>query len=144
VRAGGPVTEPELLRAVAAAFGRRDPVPGPVRAAAQRAGDLVAAAARWDALALVAGERVRGAGDLIGFADRRCRVDVQVDAEGADVRLTGLADGGAVFVRWPGGERVVDVDDVGRFTVAGLPRGPLCVGVRRPGQPDAVGPWFVG
>ena len=141
---GGPVTERELLRALAAAFDRRDPVPGPVRAAAEQAGDLVTDAAGWDVLALVAGERVRGAGDLLGFADRRCRVDVQVDTEGDTVRLAGLADGGAVFVRWPGGERPVDVDDVGRFTVAGLPRGPLCVVVRRPGEPDAVGPWFVG
>jgi hypothetical protein len=138
------VTERELLRALAAAFERRDPVPGAVRAAAERAGDLVAAAAGWDALALVAGERMRGAGDLLGFADRRGRVDVQVDVDADAVRLTGLADGGAVFVRWPGGERAVDVDDVGRFTVDGLPRGPLCVVVRRPGEPDAVGPWFVG
>lgn len=139
---GGSVTERELLRALAPAFDRRDPVPGRVRADAERAGDLVAAG--WDALALVAGERVRGAGDLLGFADRRCRVDVQVDADGDTVRLTGLAEGGAVFVRWPGGERPVDVDDVGRFTVAGLPRGPLCVVVRRRGEPDAAGPWFVG
>lgn len=139
------MTDRELLRALAAAFDRQDPVPGAVRRAAERAGGLVAAAAGWDALAFVAGDHVRGAGDLLGFADRKCRVDVQVDTDvDGLVRLTGLAEGGVVLVRWPDGERRVDVDDVGRFTAAGLPRGPLCVVVRRPGEPDAVGPWFVG
>jgi hypothetical protein len=139
------VTEQELLRALAAAFDRRDPVPGAVAADAERAGNLVADASGWAALALVAGDRVRGADDLVGFADRRCRVDVQVEDVGGAVRLTGLVETeGAVFVRWPGGQRPVDVDDVGRFTVAGLPRGPLCFVVRRSGEPDAVGPWFVG
>ncbi|HEY1573841.1 MAG TPA: hypothetical protein VGG05_21035 [Pseudonocardiaceae bacterium] len=139
------MTDQELLRALAAAFDRQDPVPSAVRRDAERAGALVAAAAGWDALAFVAGDHVRGAGDLLGFADQRCRVDVQVDAHSdGSVRLTGLAEGGAVVVRWPDGERTVEVDDVGRFTVGGLPRGPLCVVVRRPGEPDAVGPWFVG
>lgn len=136
------MTDQELLRALAAAFDRRDPVPPAVRRDAERAGGLVARG--WTELASVAGDPVRGAGDLLGFADRRCRVDVQVEVDADSVRLTGLASGGAVVVRWPDGERLVDVDDVGRFAVAGLPRGPLCVVVRRPGEPDAVGPWFVG
>lgn len=136
------MTDQELLRALAAAFDREDPVPSAVRRAAERAGGL--AARGWHELAFVTGDHVRGAGDLLGFADQRCRVDVQVDVDLDSVRLTGLASGGAVVVRWPDGERPVEVDDVGRFTVDGLPRGPLCVVVRRPGEPDAVGPWFVG
>lgn len=131
-----------LLGRLAGVFERHDPVPADVVAAAELAGRLVRPARSWTALALVDGTAgVRGDAGMIGFADRWGRVDVEVRTG----RLTGLCRGpGAVWVRWPGGERAVDVDDLGRFTVTGLPAGPLSVVVRRAGSPDAVGPWFVG
>jgi hypothetical protein len=131
------------MRRVAVAFGLADPVPDTVFAAAQRAGRLVGVAAGWTSLALVAGgDGMRGDSALLGFARRGHRVDVQVETTDS-VRLTGLASGGDVWVRWPDGERRAVVDDIGRFTMTGLPRGPLCVVLRRAGRPDAVGPWFV-
>jgi len=130
----------ELLNRLAAAFERHDPVPPEVTEAAVAAGRLAGPARSWTSLALVGVDGMRGDG-LLGFADRACRVDVEVTSG----RLTGLRRGaGDVWVRWPGGERRAVLDDVGRFTVDGLPAGPLCVVVRRAGHADAVGPWFVG
>jgi hypothetical protein len=138
------MTEEDVMRRVAAAFGSADPVPDTVSTAAERAGRSVGVAAGWTSLALVAGgDDMRGDGDLLGFARRGHRIDVQVETTDS-VRLMGLASGGAVWVRWPDGERQAVVDDIGRFTVTGLPRGPLCLVLRRTGRPDAVGPWFVG
>jgi hypothetical protein len=138
------MSEVDLLRELAAAFDSFDPVPAEVSAAAVRAGDLAVGAKSCTPLVFVAGDGVRGSGDLLGFAGQGCRVDVQIDVGDDGVLLTGVAVGGGVLVRWPGGEVSVDVDAVGRYTVGGLPRGPLCVVVRRPGRRDAVGPWFVG
>jgi hypothetical protein len=130
----------ELLSTLVAAFEQHDPVPPDVTAAAVSAGLLVGPARSWTPLSLVGVGGLRGDG-LLGFADRLGRVDIEVAAG----RLTGVLRGvGDVWVRWPGGERRAAVDDVGRFTVDGLPAGPLCVVVRRPGEADAVGPWFVG
>jgi hypothetical protein len=135
------VNDRGLLAGLAGAFERHDPVPSEVVAAAEGAGRLVGPARSWTALALVDGPTGLRGGGAIGFADRWGRVDVDVEPG----RLTGLRRGpGAVWVRWPAGERAVVVDDVGRFAVTGLPAGPLCVVLRRPGAPDAVGPWFVG
>lgn len=134
------MNEWELLRT---AFDTYDPVPDAVRAAAERAGELVRRASGWTALPLVVagmrGER------MLRFAGRAGRVDVEVESD-RTVRLTGVATGvtGSVWVRWPGGERAAAVEADGRFTVAGLPPGPLGIALRRPGRADAVGPWFVG
>ncbi len=138
------MTELDLLRRLAAAFDRVDPLPDGISTAAERAGQLVGPATTWTPLALVAGgEGMRGDVALLGFARLRHRVDVQIECSDT-VRLTGLASGGEVWVRWPDGERQAPVDDIGRFTLTGLPRGPLCIVLRLPGRPDAVGPWFVG
>jgi hypothetical protein len=138
------MSESDLLRELMATFDSFDPVPADVSAAALRAGELAVGAKSCTPLVFVAGDGVRGPGDLLGFAGQGCRVDVQIDVAGDGVRLTGVAVGGGMAIRWPGGEVSVDVDAVGRFTVAELPRGPLCVVLRRPGRRDAVGPWFVG
>jgi hypothetical protein len=145
--------DPALLDRLAALFDQHDPVPAGVAAMAEHAGRWVWRARSWSELPLVAdGEsgRVRGGGQLLGFASAAGRVDVEVSEDGpGSVRLTGLFSGssvssGSVWVRWPTGERRLDVDELGRFTQNGLPAGPLSVVVRRPGEPDAAGPWFVG
>lgn len=125
----------DMMRRLAAAFEQTDPVPVAVRAAACRAGRLVGPG---PLLALVT-EGVRGPGDVLGFARPGVRVDIQVEA-GETVALTGVTTSGRVVVRWPGGQRRTEVDELGRFTVTGLPRGPLSVLL---GEPDAAGPWFV-
>jgi hypothetical protein len=137
------VNDPVLLRELAAEFERHDPVPTQVRVAAEWAGSLVPQAKSWSTLKLVTGAGLRGDG-LLGFAGPAGRVDLEIESGDGTVTLSGLATRGDVWVRWPGGERHAVVDDVGRFTVVGLPAGPLSVVVRRQGEPDAVGPWFVG
>jgi hypothetical protein len=137
------VNDPVLLQGLAAEFERHDPVPAAVQKAAERAGSLVPQAKSWTALSLVAGDGVRGDVGLLGFASRTARVDLEIESD-RTVRLTGLATQGEVWVRWPGGERRAVVEDIGRFTVDGLPPGPLSIVVRTPGRPDAAGPWFVG
>jgi hypothetical protein len=142
--------DPALLDRLARLFDEHDPVPTGVAAMAEHAGQWVWRARSWSELALVAdggSGRVRGGGQLLGFASAAGRVDVEITEDGpGSVRLTGLFSGasGSVWVRWPSGERRLDVDDLGRFTQRGLPSGPLSVVVRRPDQPDAAGPWFVG
>jgi hypothetical protein len=139
-RAGRAVNDPVLLSGLAAEFERYDPVPAVVRAAAERAGSIVPQAKSWTVLPLVAAGGVRGDAGLVRLAG----VDLEIEHVDGSVRLTGVADRGEVWVRWPDGEHRAAVDDIGRFTVDGLPAGPLSVVVRVPGQPDAAGPWFVG
>ena len=132
----------ELLARLADVFDRFDPVPTDVETAATGARQLVGRVA--SALALVADglPGARGGGRLLGFAGGGRRVELEIESDGLTVELTGVASGVAeLWVRWPGGERAVDVDSWGRFTVTGLPAGPLSLAVR---EPDAVGPWFVG
>jgi hypothetical protein len=70
----------------------------------------------------------------------------------AVVRLVGVVSAAgrppALLVRWPAGPELAEtaalVDEVGRFSVRGLPAGPLGLVLRRTGEPDAVSPWFVG
>ncbi len=134
------MNDEELLRRLGEVFERYDPVPVGIGAAAVRAGVLAGSVS--SALALVADgdvDGVRGVGGrLLGFAWPGGRVDVQIDV---GVRLTGLVSGlmGSLWVRWPGGSRLVSVDSAGRFVVDGLPAGPLSLVVS-----GAVGPWFVG
>ena len=134
-----------LLARLAGVFGRFDPVPVDVGVAAVGAGRLAGHVAA--ALVLVADglPGARGGGRLLGFAGGGGRVELEIESDGSAVELTGVASGvGELWVRWPGGERIVDVDPWGRFTAVGLPAGPLSVAVRGVGAPDAVGPWFVG
>lgn len=135
------MNDAELLGRLAAVFDRFDPVPAGIGRAAISAGRLAGSAP--SALALVADGTpgaVRGGGRLLGFAGAGGRVDVQVDVEDTGVVLTGLVTAaGRLLVRWPDGSRPVDVDPWGRFTVSGLPAGPLSLVLD-----GAVGPWFVG
>ncbi|HEX4703592.1 MAG TPA: hypothetical protein VH352_15800 [Pseudonocardiaceae bacterium] len=140
-------TELRLLRRLAAAFERFDPVPAGIEAAAERAGVIAGTARSW--LAVVADGSVghvrgEGGGRLLGFAWVDGRVDVYIDSGATGVQLSGLVSGvvGSVWVRWPGGEVRADVDEFGRFVVVGLPAGPLSLAVRGAGV-DSVGPWFV-
>ena len=133
------MNDQELLRRLADVLDRYDPVPAGIGVDAVAAGLLAGSASA--ALVLVAdgAGAVRGVGGrVLGFAWPGGRLDVQIDA---GVRLTGLVSGliGSLWVRWPGGSRVVSVDSVGRFVVGGLPSGPLSFVVA-----GAVGPWFVG
>lgn len=131
------MTDRILLRRLASLYDGGDPVPADVAAAALAAFDH---AGERDVLALVGGAAgLRGDAAVVSCAGHGCRVDVTVTPDGDRVTLTGLVTGGPVVVRWPGGERAVDVDDVGRCTVTGLPAGPLSVVVR-----GVAGPWFVG
>jgi hypothetical protein len=140
------MNDAELLGRLADIFERFDPVPTGIGRAAVLAGRL--AGSPHTALALVADGvpgAVRGGGRLLGFAGPGGRVDVQVDVDDAGVVLTGqIIAAGALWVRWPDGSAPVDVDPWGRFTVSGLPAGPLSLVLRATGQHDAVGPWFVG
>jgi hypothetical protein len=145
------IDDMSLLGRLAALFERHDPMPAGIEEAADLAGQWIGRAWSWSPLALVAGGgagRVRseGGGPLLGFAGPAGRVDVEIGGDQDGVRLTGLFQGsdGAVWVRWPAGERQVEVDGFGRFTTGELPAGPLSIVVRRAGQPDAAGPWFVG
>ncbi len=145
------MNDAELLRRLADVFERFDPVPAGIGQAAVLAGGRARDGGSSTALALVAdgvpGTGVRGGGRLLGFAGPGCRIDVAVDAvdaDGSTVELTGLASPSVgVWVRWPGGSRRVDVDPWGRFTVSGLPAGPLSLMSRVDGRPAALGPWFV-
>lgn len=125
------MTEWELLRA---AFERYDPVPDDVRQAAERAAGFVGPTTALPAVAGMRGEQV------LRFAGAAGRITVEVEP----TRLTGMADGigGALWVRWPTGQRPVILEH-GWFAIGGLPRGPLSFAVRRNGLPDAVTPWFV-
>jgi hypothetical protein len=139
------MNDAELLGRLADMFELFDPVPAGIGRAAVQAGSLTGPVT---ALALVADGlpgAVRGGGRLLGFAGPGGRVDVEVDGAGGTVELTGIiAAAGELWARWPGGARCVDVDAWGRFTVSGLPAGPLSLLLRADGMPDAVGPWFVG
>ena len=120
-----------LLRA---AFERFDPVPNDVRLAAEAAAGFVGSTTALPAVAGLRGEQVAR------FAGAAGRVTVEIEPG----RLTGVAEGidGALWVRWPGGERAIVLRD-GCFSVDGLPAGPVSFAVRRAGSPDAVTPWFV-
>jgi hypothetical protein len=48
-----------------------------------------------------------------------------------------------VWLRSPGTERELEVDEHGRFAEAGLPGGPLSLKVQRGGVPDLVTPWLL-
>ncbi|HEX4720887.1 MAG TPA: hypothetical protein VH333_00125 [Pseudonocardiaceae bacterium] len=136
------MNDSELLARLADVLDRFDPVPAEVEMAATGAGRLAGRVASTLALVADGLPGARGGGRLLGFAGDGRRVELEIESDGSVVELTGVASGVAELrVRWPGGERVVDVDSWGRFTVAGLPAGPLSMVVR---APDAVGPWFVG
>ncbi|HVV23820.1 MAG TPA: hypothetical protein VHF06_30580 [Pseudonocardiaceae bacterium] len=130
------MTEWDLVRA---AFDRYDPVPADVRRAAERAAAFVGPRAALAAVDGMRGEQV------LRFAGAAGRVVVEIECSDT-VRLVGFAlgVGGALWVRWPAGERPIAVDALGEFRVDGLPPGPLSIAVRRHGLPDAVSPWFVG
>lgn len=124
------MTEWDLLRA---AFARYDPVPDDVRRAAERAAGFIGPTTALPAVAGMRGEQV------LRFAGAAGKVAVEIEPG----RVTGVAEvGGSLWVRWPDGERPVDIDD-GWFAVERVPAGPLSFAVRRPGLPDAVTPWFV-
>jgi hypothetical protein len=133
------VNDAELLRQLAEAFEKFDPMPAAIGVAASAAGLLAGHAST--ALVLVADglPGTRGGGRL-GFAGDERRIELEIDSDGVTVNLTGVASGvEELRIRWPTGDRPIDIDTGGRFSVAGLPAGPLSLAIR-----GVVGPWFVG
>jgi hypothetical protein len=49
----------------------------------------------------------------------------------------------AVWVRWPGGAGRALVDEGGRFDLAEVPAGPVCLAVTGKSAGMALTPWFV-
>jgi hypothetical protein len=95
---------------------------------------------------------------LLGFGP--AGLEVRIRSAGADlVALRGsvacgvgqpagrrrVVDRGAaaVWVRWPGGAGRALVDDGGRFDLAGVPVGPVCLAVTGKSANIALTPWFV-
>ena len=128
-----------------------DPVPAQVLVAARAAFDLRALEA--DLAELVADSRdsaalVRGPSGRrqLAFAAGVVTLDVEVTADGPTRRLLGFAEGttGPVTARssLPGAEPVtVELDEVGRFLLDGLPAGPTRLSVPGPGGRPVVTPW---
>jgi hypothetical protein len=157
---GFSVVERELLGRIAAVFGALDPVPDEVRRAAEDAAFVLRPTRTWRRLELVRdnmmSERERRLGFGPGGLDvriRRANGDLlalhgSVDGAPGQVRagrVRGLVDRGAaaVWVRWPGGAGRALVDAGGRFGLAGVPAGPLCLAVTGKAAGMALTPWFV-
>lgn len=129
----------DLLAGLASAFAVADPVPAAVRLAAERA----RSGGRIDGRVLPelrGGPVMRGMAGVLDFGG----LIVRTGRADGTVWLSGLVTGpvDALRAHWPDGEISVAVDDIGGFRAAGLPTGPVCLAVRRPGEPPAVTPWF--
>lgn len=125
-----------LLEALRAVAGRVDPVPPEVREAARasftwRTIDAELAELAYDSLLdddRLVGVRSSDAPRTLSFEGAGCSVEVEVAEEGDARRLLGQLvppQTAAVEVRHPAGVVTVDADEVGRFSVAGLPAGPV-------------------
>lgn len=134
-------------------FGRTDPVPTHVTAAAKAALELrdldtqIAELLRDSAVEERELAGVRGtAARLLTFAvgeDRFIEIDVAVEADGRT--LTGYVVPGAagsLTVEHP--ERVIHgpLDEHGRFSISGVPAGPIRLRIACPGSPTVVTEWL--
>jgi len=82
-----------------------------------------------------------GAARLLTFEAAGIDIEVEVSETGSTRQLMGqiVPVGEArLTVRWVGGERALDADLAGRFTVAGIPAGAVSIAIIRAGAPRAV------
>ncbi|HEY4023283.1 MAG TPA: hypothetical protein VGM75_31665 [Pseudonocardiaceae bacterium] len=140
--------ERELLSRIAGVFDAVDPVPEAVRRAAEDAALVLRPTRTWRRLELVRD-------NMMGVRERRLGfgpggLDVRVRRVGVGVvAVRGLVEQAAtVWVRWPGGAGRSVVDAGGRFALAEVPAGPLCLavtGLAATGKGVRMGltPWFV-
>jgi hypothetical protein len=158
----GPGSERDpLLDELVGLFGRLDPVPESVVAAAELAPEVVAAwreldAGLLDVLAdtalepVGAGVRAGGGPRLVTFGGgegaHACTVEVEVGEEpSGTLRLVGLvvpAGPGELEVRHPRGSLRVAVDELGRFRAVGVPAGPLSLVLHGAGERAATTEWI--
>ena len=139
-----------LLPHIATAFNRRDPVPAGV---VQAASNAWFTKSRTRSLALIRdtalglGPAVRGGAHALDFAGPNTLLTIEIEQTRHNiVRITGFVDSPGcadLVVRWPDGEILVPVDDMGGFSTTVLPSGPLSIEIRQ-GQESAVTPWFLG
>lgn len=148
--------ERELLARLAGLYGVLDPVPEGVRRAAEDAAFVLRPTRTWRRLQLVR-DNVMGARERrLGFGPGGLDVELRGTGSGL-VAVRGLVEevtgargrrAAAVWVRWPAGAGRAPVDSGGRFDLAEVPAGPVCLAVtavaltgRRAGM--ALTPWFV-
>lgn len=120
---------------------RADPVPASVVDAARaayswRTIDAELAELTADSALAAAGVRSSSAPRLLTFEGTGVAVEVEVAATGSTRRLSGqLVPVGAaqVTIRWPGGTQQTAADDLGRFSVEGIPAGSVSLVVVRAG-----------
>jgi hypothetical protein len=135
-----------LLAELVEMLERADPVPSDVVDAARasftwRTIDAELAELTADSLLTGAGVRGSDPARLLTFAGPGLEVEVEVAVTGDDRRLTGqlVPTGPAeVSVRWATGSADTVADDLGRFTVGGVPATTVSLAVRRPGAERPV------
>jgi hypothetical protein len=129
---------PDPLTRLGALFAQLDPVPDPVTAAAAAITPATLPGTRLDLLRPPGGP-VRGPGGL-HFGTRDVRLDLHLEPG----RLTGLLHAAAPAT-WlvTAGSRAVRPDQVGRFELLGLPRGPVRLTATHPAAGPRHTPWFV-
>jgi hypothetical protein len=146
------VTDDELLAGLRAAASEADPVPEHVLAAARAAhvwaaveGELLEL--RFDSL-LDSGQtatRSGGGGRVLRFAAPGATAELHVAGTGA-VAVVGQLDpaaAGEVELRHAGGAARAPVDDLGRFTLDGIPPGPATLRWEAPDGRPVRTAWIV-
>jgi hypothetical protein len=97
----------------------------------------------WRRLELVRDNVMSARERRLGFGPGGLDVEVRRAGVGV-VAVRGLAEWAAsVWVRWPGGAGRSLVDAGGRFALAEVPAGPVCLAVTGRAAGMALTPWFV-
>lgn len=134
-----------LLAELRSMLDEADPVPDAVLAAAKasfvwRTIDAELAELTADSLSATAGAtgvRATGAARLLTFEAPGVEVEVEVADVGPTRHLTGqlVPPGRAgITVRWSTGSVDTTADDLGRFTVEGIPASTISLSILRPGS----------
>jgi len=135
--ANADATLTKILRAMSKTL---DPIPDQLTTAAvaaysSRTVDKELAALTYDSLVDDApATRAAGAERHLSFVGSHLSVEVEVGSDGLAGHLVPAA-AADIEVRWPGGSTTVAADDLGDFSVAPIPTGPvsLCCQRRPPG-----------
>ncbi|HEY4456118.1 MAG TPA: hypothetical protein VGN81_17530 [Pseudonocardiaceae bacterium] len=150
------VPERELLARIAGVFAILDPLPDSVLRAAEDAALVLRPTRTWRRLELVRDNVMSARERSLGFGPGGLEVLVRRAGRGA-VALRGSVEScaapavrrlvdrraAAVWVRWPGGAERALVDPGGRFDLADVPSGPVCLAVTGKSAGMALTPWFV-